>query len=193
MPFLSFFPNRMILRARAMALPAAILAASLGACFTACTGPRQLKFGDETYRRRPSTYPIDIFVGEVDIPHRKIAIIESKSYDIDNAITREEQLEELKRAARARGADAVQELRILAKKAKGFTVDERSPMPAWKQGEYPLFFMRGTAIIYESSLRSPLLLPTQDGENDGDDDEGEVSLDPRDIPVQGAAETQAPQ
>jgi len=182
MPSFPLFSKRSVLNTLALAMVAATLVAG----FTACTGPRRLKISDERYTRRPSMYPIEIFVGEVDIPHRRIAVIESRSYDIDSPVTREEQLEELKREARYIGADAVQELRILAKKAKGYTTDERSPIPSWKQGEYPLFFMRGTAIIYESSLRSPLVLPP------GEDEETET-LDPHDIPVEGLPDSDAPQ
>lgn len=116
------------------------------------TGPRMLSLSDQTYPPRPSIYPIEIFAGRVQRPHFEIAIIESQAYDIDDEITREAQLEQLRVKARQLGADAVDELRILAKEVDGYTIDERAPAPAFKQGEYPLFFMRGRAVIYKSSL-----------------------------------------
>lgn len=109
---------------------------------------------DEKYPRRPSIYPIEIFVGELDIPNRKIAIIESRAYENDDDRTRELQLEQLKKKARLCGADAVEDVRILAKRASGFTLDERAPGPTVRQAKFPLFFMRGTAVIYESSLEN---------------------------------------
>lgn len=130
------------------------------ACFLAivllvgCASPRTRRLTDEKYPRRPSLYPIEIFVGELDVPNRKIAIIESRAYENDDDSTRELQLEQLKKKARLYGADAVEDVRILAKRASGFTLDERAPGPMVRQDDFPLFFMRGTAVIYESSLKN---------------------------------------
>jgi hypothetical protein len=119
----------------------------------ACTtGPRTRKLTDQTFPPRPSIYPIEMFAGRVQRPHVGIAIIESQAYDIDDVITREAQLEQLEEKARELGADAVDGLRILAKQVHGYTVDERAPAPSVKQGEYPLFFMRGRALVYQASL-----------------------------------------
>jgi hypothetical protein len=124
----------------------------LGPALGCSTGPRMKWLTEERYPPRPSIYPIEIFAGQVQRPHREIALIESRAYDIDDVYTREAQLEQLQEKARELGADAVDNLRILAKRVHGYTIDERAPAPAFKQGEYPLFFMRGRAIIYEASL-----------------------------------------
>lgn len=131
--------------ALAFVLPAILL-------LSACTGPRTKMLADQPYPERPSIYPIEIFVGELSTPHEEIAIIESEAYPIDDTVTREAQLEQLRERAREMGADAVEELRILVKRAEGFVADERTPFPSLRQGEYPLFFMRGRAVIYSTSL-----------------------------------------
>jgi hypothetical protein len=124
----------------------------LAAASGCSTGPRMVWLTSERYPPRPSIYPIEVFAGRVQRPHREIALIESVAYDIDDVYTREAQLEQLQEKARELGADAVDNVRILAKLVKGYTIDERAPAPAVKQGQYPLFFMRGRAIIYEASL-----------------------------------------
>ncbi len=122
------------------------------------------------------------------MPYREVAVIESTAFPYDDDETRLKQIEELKRKARRLGADAVQEMRILTKDIKGFTVDERTPFPSWRQGDYELFFMRGKAIVYESSMpgsvarrrgfrgadedeRAPLLPPVPDDDTADDDTE----------------------
>ena len=118
-----------------------------------CSGPRSLTLDDANYPRRPRIYPIEVYgEGIVQQPHREVAVIDSSAYADDSDETRIKQLEELKKKARRMGADAIQDVRILAKNVRGFTVDERTPFPSLKQGKYNLYFMRGTAIIYESSL-----------------------------------------
>lgn len=124
----------------------------LGLVSMACGGPRSLRLDPTLYPRRPRIYPIEIYDGEVDQPHREIEIIESSASTGDDDRTRVEQVEELRRHARRVGADALENIRILVKEVKGYSFDERTPFPAWKQGEFPLYFMRATAIIYESSL-----------------------------------------
>ena len=130
---------------------AAAFALAFGA-LAGCTGPRTLKIDKEDFPRRPSIFPIEIYVGETNQPHREIAVIESSAYADDEEDTRERQIDELKTRARKMGADAVQEVRVLTKKVSGYTIDERTPFPSWKQGDYVLYFIRGTAVIFESSL-----------------------------------------
>jgi uncharacterized protein YbjQ (UPF0145 family) len=124
----------------------------LAALLAGCSGPRMKQLSDADYERRPSIYPIEVYTNEVSQPYREIAIIESSAYADDTDDSRVLQLEELKKKARGLGADAVQDVRVLSKRVKGFTTDERTPFPSVRQGEYPTYFMRGTAIIFESSL-----------------------------------------
>ena len=133
--------------------PRCLASLFLASCLlAACAGPRAKRLDARRYPPRPSIYPIEIFVGQVIEPHREIAILESGAYSADVDSARLGQIEELKKKARRLGADAVQDVRVLPKKVKGYTIDERTPFPSWKQGDYSLYFMRGTAIIYESSL-----------------------------------------
>lgn len=143
------FQSSSLARRLPVFLIVAALVASLGAC---ATGPRTKRLTKQQFTPRPSIYPIEMFAGRVVRPYTEIALIESQSYDIDDEITREAQLEQLKVKARELGADAVDNLRILAKQVRGYTIDERAPAPAFKQGQYPLFFMRGRAIVYQASL-----------------------------------------
>lgn len=130
------------------------LSIALSACLalSACSGPRMKSLTTADYDRRPSIYPIEVFTNEVSQPYREIAIIETSAYADDTDESRILQLEELRKKARTLGADAVQDVRVLTKRVKGFTADERTPFPSVRQGEYPTYFMRGTAIIFESSL-----------------------------------------
>lgn len=147
------FPARLPSFSRPTAVIGSLLITVAVLLSVACTtGPRMKRLTEDRFPPRPSIYPIETFAGRVQRPHIEIAIIESQAYDIDDVLTREAQLEQLKERARELGADAVDGLRILAKEVDGWTIDERAPAPAIKQGEYPLFFMRGRALVYQSSL-----------------------------------------
>lgn len=135
---------------RSCSLCSAVILASV--MLTACGGPRSKMLDDGKYRARPRNYPIDIYVGKVLESHREIAIIDSTGYPTDNEASREKEIEELKRKARAMGGDAIHDVRLLTKEIKGYTIDERTPFPSWKQGDYPLYFIRGVVITYESGL-----------------------------------------
>jgi hypothetical protein len=111
-----------------------------------------LRLDEGEFRRRPSNYPIDIFVGRVIESHREIAIVDSTAYPTDDEATRVRQLDELRVRARKLGGDAIHDVRILTKNIKGYTIDERTPFPVLKQGEYPLYFVRGVVVAYESGL-----------------------------------------
>lgn len=123
-----------------------------GTILAGCGGPRSLHLTEDRYPPRPEGYPVDVFVGEVEQSHRTIARIDTTGRPADDEPSRLAQLEELKARAREVGADAVHEVRLLTKRVRGLTTDERTPFRAWKQGEYPLYFMRGEAIVYESGL-----------------------------------------
>ncbi|MBI1784744.1 hypothetical protein HYR69_06325 [Candidatus Sumerlaeota bacterium] len=120
-----------------------------------CGGARMKILDHGKFKRRPSIYPIDLYEGKVIESHREIAIIDSTAYPSnpnDDPKTKEKMFSELKIRARKVGADAVHDVRILTKRIEGYTIDERAPFPAWQQGEYPLYFLRGTAIAYESGM-----------------------------------------
>ncbi len=133
----------------------ATLAVVMVSLLVGCGGPRQKMLDTAEHRRRPANYPVDIYEGKVIESNREIAIIDSTAYGVnpnDDVKTRDKQLDELRTKARTIGADAVHDIRILTKRIEGYTIDERTPFPSWKQGEYPLYFIRGTAIAYASGL-----------------------------------------
>lgn len=126
---------------------AVALAITLLACL-ACHTPSLKRLTTTHFPPKPKSAPIDLYVGTVSRHHIEVAIIQSRSYSSKDEKTKAGQLEELKRLARKLGADAVQEIRLLTKRAQGYVIDDRVPFPAWKQGKYNLYFLRGTAIRY---------------------------------------------
>lgn len=135
---------------RSLCLCISLCAAALLAA--ACTAPREFPLSPAPFDSRPSKYPIDTFIGTVEESHRPISVIESYAYQTDSPETRQRQLEELRERARALGADAVQNVRLLTKQVRGYTNDTRTPFPSFRQGVYPLYFLRGDAIVYEAGL-----------------------------------------
>ena len=126
-----------------------------------CSYPRKLELTETRYAARPSIYPIELYLGEVIQPHLEIAVIESRGYVDDTDYSSAKMMEDLQSEARKIGGDAVHQIRVLTKRVSGYTLDERTPFISWKQGKYPLHFMRGTAIIYASGL--PGALATGEG------------------------------
>lgn len=127
-------------------------AACAALALAGCAGPRELAIEAPKNESRPFGYPVDTYVGEVPETHREIAVIESKAYQNDSAEARQRQLEDLRERARELGADAVQGVRLLTKRVRGYSADERTPFLSFRQGEYPLYFLRGEAIVYEAGL-----------------------------------------
>lgn len=117
-----------------------------------CGGPRELLLSEESLKKRPRLYPIDIYEGKVFESHREIAQIETRAWARDNEQTRIRMLDELRERAREHGADAVHDVRILTREISGYTADERTPFPSVRQGDYQMFFLRGVAIRYESGM-----------------------------------------
>lgn len=113
-----------------------------------CSASQIHPLTDKKFPAKPATEEIDLYMGKVERPHFEIAIIDSRSLPGREDKDKQLQLNDLKRMARKLGADAVHDIRLLHKKARGMVIDERVPFPAWKQGEYKLYFLRGTAIKF---------------------------------------------
>ena len=108
-----------------------------------------------TYRLSPSSLlPVDnpenieMFVGEIQKPHKKIAIVQSRFYSDQSKVTKKKMLEDIRNEAAKNGADAVMDIHMLPKKFEGMVTDEKIPFPAWKPGDYYAYFLRGVAIVY---------------------------------------------
>lgn len=130
---------------------------TLAGVLTACGGPRVKMLTNERPRPLEPNARVDVYLGEIKPPFQEVAIIETdaNSY-VDNEV-KKRQLEQLKARARKLGANAVQNVKILSKRIKGYTIDERVPFTAWQQGQYELYFMRGTAIRVPESEPSTLV------------------------------------
>lgn len=111
-----------------------------------CAGPRTKWLIPEHPAPLPPNAHVDVYVGTIEPPFQSIAIVETDAVAVETDQARDAQLEELRKKARAVGANAIQNVEILKKRIKGMTPDEKVPFKAWKQGRYNLFFMRGTAI-----------------------------------------------
>lgn len=111
-----------------------------------CAGPRMKRLTHQPAEPLESWETIDIYIGRVDAPIQEVAIIESEAYHFVDDSIKQRQLNQLKKKARRLGANAVHDVEILTKRVRGYTIDERAPIPAWQQGRTELYFMRGTAI-----------------------------------------------
>lgn len=123
-----------------------ILASALSFCAVACGGPQMKLLTEQPLRPLDRNAKIEIFIGEIKPPYQEVAIIESDAYSFVDNEKKKLQVDQLREKARGLGANAVQNVHILTKRVKGYTIDERVPFTAWQQGEYELYLMRGTAI-----------------------------------------------
>lgn len=128
---------------RGAAVTAAILCTAL---FAACTGPRTHRFDAAVHAPLDPDEPVDLYIGELSGPHEALAVIETDAASYVDDTVKQRQMDQLRAKARRLGANAVYDVQILPKRVKGFTVDERTPFPSWRQGRYELYFMRGTAV-----------------------------------------------
>lgn len=123
----------------------------LAAIASSCAGPRTKWFVQQPPEPLPAGARVDVYVGMIDPPYQPIAIIETRpqAYAADparNEQIKQDQYEELCARARGVGANAIQNVQILAQHVKGMTPDERTPFKSWQQGRYNRYFMRGMAI-----------------------------------------------
>jgi hypothetical protein len=118
---------------------------------------------DQQFQRLPADERVDVYVGEIEPPFTEVAIIDSEAFPyVDDAI-KLRMIDDLKRRARRLGANTLHEARILAKDINGFTVDEKVPFTAWKQGAYSLYFMRATALRAPRTEPASLAEATPEG------------------------------
>jgi hypothetical protein len=133
------------------------------AAMTGCGGPRMKMISDQHFKRLAADERVDVYVGKIEPPFTEIAIIDSQAFPyVDDAI-KLRMIDDLKRRARRLGANTLDDVRILAKDINGFTVDERVPFTAWKQGAYSLYFMRATALRASRTEPVNLADATPDG------------------------------
>lgn len=95
---------------------------------------------------------VDIFVGQIQVKHTPVAIIESEAYEYIDESIRDQQLEQLRSTARKLGANTVDNIHLLTKRVQRYVADERTPFDSWRQGQKVLHFLRGTALILDESI-----------------------------------------
>lgn len=120
-----------------------------------CSATHVYRISQEKFPPKPPGAEIELYIGKVKRPHKEIAVIDSRSLGSKDDEAKKQQLDDLKEIARKLGADAVHNIRLLRKRARGMVPDERVPFPAWKQGEYNLFFLRGEAIKFITAQMQP--------------------------------------
>jgi hypothetical protein len=122
-----------------------------------------VRLAEGNFPPRPATAEVELWVGETDLPKIPIAIISSSRTAERSAEAREAQVEELRQRARDLGAHAVENLRVETAEVNGIVADPRTPFTAFKQGEFDLHFVRGTAVYYltdqEIAAREALGIP----------------------------------
>lgn len=119
------------------------------ALLVGCSSTNVTMLSKTRFPPKPSDAEIELFSGKITGPYVAIAIIDSRSHSERTKENKIKQLEDLRRLARKLGADAVHNIRLLKKKGRGYIPDERVPIPAWKQGSFNLYFLRGEAIKYK--------------------------------------------
>jgi uncharacterized protein YbjQ (UPF0145 family) len=102
----------------------------------------------ENYPRLPESADVELWRGTTTRPKVPIAIISSQRTADRSYEAREAQLEELKERARSLGANGIEDLRVETANVRGFVADPRVPFTAFKQGDFHLYFIRGTAVRY---------------------------------------------
>jgi hypothetical protein len=123
----------------------ALLTAAL-ALSAACEGARMKMLTEERLTALPDDARVDVYVGKIQVPYKEVALLDSEAYSyVDDGI-KKEQIEQLQRKARKLGANVIQDVHILTKKAHGYTVDERVPFISWQQGQFDLYFIRAMAV-----------------------------------------------
>jgi hypothetical protein len=152
----------MMRRTAAMFLFAALLAAA------GCASRTVYRLTDEKFRPTPANQEIKLYVTDVAQKYQPIGWVQSRSAPDREPKTKNAQLKYIVSEARKIGADAIVNVRMLRNKVRGAIADEAVPLPAWQQGEYERYFMRGLAIRYvedgeaEPANLNPDTLPVVD-------------------------------
>ena len=146
-----------------------LTAALLLAAATGCETSRVHRLTPEVFPPTASEESIKLFVNQVRRPHIRIAHIQSTADISRDPEVRRAQLEQLRAEARALGADAVMDIQQLQNRVRGMVIDERVPFRAYRQGNYELYFLRGTAIRFvdeeaAAAFVDPLRPPTDEAD-----------------------------
>ena len=118
--------------------------------FAGCTSTKVYRLTEEQFPATQNPEDVRLFLGQVQRPHVRIAHVNSYLDRDKTVATKREQLEDLRRRAARLGAEAVVSVRLLREKHRGYELDPTVPFGALRQGQYDLYFLRGTAIRFVS-------------------------------------------
>lgn len=119
-----------------------------------------VRLTEEKLPAKPKDTQIKLYVYKVQRPHREIAFIDSQPLPDRSEQSQEKQLLQIREAARKLGADAVHDIQSMTERVQGMVTDQRVPFRAYKQGQYKLYFIRGTAIVYTLDHTTPETPPS---------------------------------
>jgi len=123
------------------------IAASMGAA--ACGRTQVHSLTEQTFAPKSRPEDVRLFLGKLDRPSVAIAKIDSTLDQSDSVGAKRAMLADLRTRAAKLGADAVVDIRLLKEKRHGFMADPTVPFKAWQQGDYDLYFLRGTAVRFD--------------------------------------------
>ncbi len=126
-----------------------IVAVSLiGASLIGCSSKRVYPLVEKSLPATPADQDVRLYVNALERPLVELAYIDSTAYPERDPETVQKQLKELTDKARKMGADAVMSVEVLDEKIRGMVIDEAVPFRAYRQGNFELYFIRGTAVKY---------------------------------------------
>ncbi|MCB2154107.1 hypothetical protein KQI84_04425 [bacterium] len=115
-----------------------------------CSSTKVYRLTEERFPATKNPDDVRLFLGQVQRPHIRIAYVNSYLDREKTVLTKRDQLQDLRRRAAKLGAEAVVNVQLLREKHEGFEMDPTVPFSALRQGQYNLYFLRGTAIRYVS-------------------------------------------
>lgn len=164
-------------------LRATLLLTLLAVVLSGCSNRRYYYLATEDFPPTPADQEVRLYVNPLVRPHIEVAYVHSFMDTETDSETRRRQLQQMSETARSLGADAIMDIRQMTGEVRGMVIDEAVPFRAYRQGSYPLYFLRGTAVRFveeEDEELEPIEDP-RPGLTTPTDEEVEL-IDPEDIP-----------
>ncbi len=129
-------------------LRATLLLTILAVVLSGCSNRRYFYLATEEWPPTPPDQEIRLYVNPLVRPHVEVAHVQSFKDTETDSETRRRQLAQMRETARSLGADAIMDIRQMEGEVRGLVIDEMVPFRAYRQGRYPLYFLRGTAVRF---------------------------------------------
>ncbi len=143
-----------------------------------CGAPKQHMLTERDYAPVRSAEQVRLFAGNTERETVDIAVVDSFASGDRSSAMRQSQLRDLRKRAAEAGASAVVDVRVLEERHRGMVADPSVPLPAWKQGNSTLYFVRGTAVRF---------VEDQDVQEWEEQQAGLVKADPADATTEDSA------